>query len=359
MNLCQISRPDPTQRNLVINLNKPKNISSQKAVTKVKHLFAVRKAGHAGTLDPIATGVLIVCLNEATKITRFISDLDKEYMVRLKLGERTDTYDLTGKIIGKTDFSLIKETDIHKVLNNFKGRIKQTPPMHSAIKIGGQPLYKLARLGMNIERPERTVNIYKIDLAFFNPPYLDLRISCSKGTYIRTLCDDIGNALGVGAHMVSLERTRIGRFRIEDSTSIDKVNCNKDACHSIDSAISHLQEIKLDEDSYYKAQNGMSIILSSEALAKVSNEHPPQPLPSREGITPPQPPLNLRGGEGGVMFPSPLAGEPARQIRSDGGKGEGGLSGINQYVRLKSPENILFGIGRVEKNRVVIERLLN
>jgi tRNA pseudouridine55 synthase len=377
-----MSRPDPTQRNLVINLNKPKDISSQKAVTKVKHLFAVRKAGHAGTLDPIATGVLIVCLNEATKITRFISDLDKEYMARLKLGERTDTYDLTGKIIGKRDFSLIKETDIHKVLNNFTGRIKQTPPMYSAIKIGGQPLYKLARLGMNLERPERTVNIYKIDLAFFNPPYLDLKISCSKGTYIRTLCDDIGNALGVGAHMVSLERTRIGRFRIEDSTSIDKVNCNKDACHSIDSAISHLQEIKLDEDSYYKAQNGIPIILSSEALAKVSNEHPPQPLPSylltdlpspaslceagraREGNTP----LHLdtsrnRPSQEGIV-PSPLAvmtrrGEPARQIRSDGGKGEGGLYGINQYVRLKSPENILFGIGRVKKNRVVIERLLN
>ncbi len=290
--------------NLVINLNKPKDISSQKAVTKVKHLFAVGKAGHAGTLDPIATGVLIVCLNEATKITRFISDLDKEYIVRLKLGERTDTYDLTGKIVEKKDYFLIKEADIHNVLNNFTGRIKQTPPMYSAIKIGGQPLYKFARMGMNIDRPQRTINIHKIDLAFFNPPYLDLKISCSKGTYIRTLCDDIGNALGVGAHMVSLERTRIGRFRIEDSASIDKLNCNKDACHSIDSAISHLHEIILDEDSYQKARNGMPLT--------------PLYSPLLRG--------ELKGGE-------------------------------VQYLRLKDPENKLFGIGRLEDNRIKIERL--
>ena len=335
---------------VVINLNKPENISSQQAVIKVKRLFSAKKAGHAGTLDPIATGILIVCLNEATKITRFISDLDKEYIVRLKFGERTDTYDFTGKIVEKTDYFFINEADIHKVLKNFTGRIKQIPPMYSAIKIGGQPLYKLARLGMNIKRPERTIDIYKIDLLSFNLPYLDLKISCSKGTYIRTLCDDIGNALGVGAHMVSLERTRIGMFRIEDSASIEELTNKKDACYSIDSAISHLHEIILDEGSYYKAQNGMPIILSSEALAKVSNEHPPQPLPSREGITPPQPPLNLRGGEGGVMFPSPLAGE---------GKGEGGFPGMNQYVRLKSPENILFGIGKVEHNYIKIERLLN
>jgi tRNA pseudouridine55 synthase len=337
--------------NIVINLNKPKDISSQQAVIKVKRLFSAKKAGHAGTLDPIATGILIVCLNEATKITRFISDLDKEYIVRLKFGERTDTYDLTGKIVEKTDYFFINEADIHKVLNNFTGRIKQIPPMYSAIKIGGQPLYKLARLGMNIKRPERTIDIYKLDLLSFNLPYLDLKISCSKGTYIRTLCDDIGNVLGVGAHMVSLERTRIGMFRIEDSASIEELNSKKDACHSIDSAISHLNEIILDEDSYHKAQNGIPIILSFEALAKVSNEHPPQPLPSylltdlpsREGNTP------LHPSQEGIV-PSPLAGE---------GKGEGGFSAINQYVRLKSPENILFGIGKVENNYIKIERILS
>jgi len=282
--------------NIVINFDKPKNITSQQAVSKVKKLFAAGKAGHAGTLDPIATGVLIICLNEATKITRFLADLDKEYVVRLKLGEKTDTYDSSGRIIEKTYCPVLKETDVHDVLNNFVGRIKQVPPMYSAIKFEGKPLYKLARMGINIERPERIIHIYEMDLMRFKFPYLDLRVLCSKGTYIRTLCDDIGNALGVGAHMVSLERTRIGTFEIKDSASINNL---KNACHSIDSAISHLPEIILDENSYHKARNGMPIKTDNK------NYH------------------------------------------------------INQYIRLKSPEKVLFGIGMIEGNNVGIERLLN
>ncbi len=125
--------------NIVINLNKPQDVSSQQAARKVKQLLAARKAGHAGTLDPIATGVLLVCLNEATKITRFLSDLDKEYVVRMKLGERTDTYDATGKVIEKADYQTVTEADIRRILTNFTGLIKQTPPMYSAVKIGGRP----------------------------------------------------------------------------------------------------------------------------------------------------------------------------------------------------------------------------
>src|SRR4030043_105960 len=183
--------------NLVINLNKPKDISSQQAVIKVKKIFAVRKAGHAGTHDPIATGVLIVCLNEATKITRYLSDLDKEYMVKVKLGERTDTFDLTGRLLEKKDPFLLSKKDVQNVLKIFIGQIKQTPPMFSAIKIKGQPLYNLARRGIEIKRPERLIHIFGLDLIGFALPYLDLAIRCSKGTYIRTLCDDIGKALGV------------------------------------------------------------------------------------------------------------------------------------------------------------------
>jgi len=304
---------------IAINLNKPKDISSQRAVIKVKQLFAARKAGHAGTLDPIATGVLVVCLNEATKITGFLSDLDKEYIVRLKLGERTDTYDLTGRMVEKRDCFSLKEADIHQILNNFVGQIKQTPPMYSAIKIGGQPLYKLARRGINIKVPEKTINIYGIELRGFDQPYLDLKVSCSKGTYIRTLCDDIGRALGVGAHMVFLERTRAGSFRIEDSASIEELKNRfrwdsaraEDTCHSIDSAISHLKEIIIDEDSYHKAKNGLPIIITKIPLHS----------------------LLLREGRRGLQ--------------------------INQYVRLKGPENNLFGIGKVECGRIKIERLLN
>jgi len=286
---------------VVINLNKPKDISSQQAVIKAKKLFAARKAGHAGTLDPIATGVLIICLNQATKITRFLSDLDKEYMVRLKLGERTDTCDLTGRLLETRNCLSLKEGDIHRVLKNFIGQIKQIPPMYSAIKVKGQPLYKLARMGMEVGRPERVIHIYEIKLIRFDQPYLDLKISCSKGTYIRTLCDDIGKVLEVGAHMISLERTRVGNFRIEDSASIEDLRCGKDTMHSVDSALSHLDEIILDEESYHKAKNGMPVIM----------------------IT---------------------ANVPIKQIK--------------QYVRLKSPENNLFAIGRVEQNRITMERLL-
>ena len=285
---------------VVINLNKPKDISSQQVVTKVKKLFGARKAGHAGTLDPIATGVLVICLNQATKISRFLLDLDKEYVVRMKLGEKTDTGDLTGKVLEKRNSLAVKEQDICGVLKNFVGQIKQIPPMYSAIKVRGQPLYKLARMGIEIERPERAINVYQIDLIYFNQPYLDLKVSCSKGTYIRTLCEDIGKALNVGAHMISLARTRIGCFRIEDSVSLDKVRCENNAVYSIDSSLSHLSEVILNEESYHKAKNGTPVIMVT-------------------------------------------ANFPIKQ----------------KYVRLKNPENKLFAIGKLGQNRITMERLLN
>ena len=298
---------------IIINIDKPEDISSHQAVIKVKRLFAAKKAGHAGTLDPIATGVLIVCLNEATKITRFLSDLNKEYIVRLKLGERTDTYDSTGRLIEKRDCGAVKESDLQEILKNFTGRIKQTPPMYSAVKIDGRPLYKLARKGIEIERPERDIHIYKIDPLSFQQPYLDLRVNCSKGTYIRTLCDDIGNALGSGAHMTSLKRTRVGDFRIEDSVSMDEFRQINFACCSIDSALSHLDEIILDEASYRRARNGMPI------------------------------PLLMNNSDS--IFAKENRGMPNNLY-------------IDQYVRLKTPANILFGIGRKEGHNIKIERLL-
>jgi len=269
-------------------------------VIKVKKLFGARRAGHAGTLDPIATGVLIVCLNEATKISRFLLDQDKEYIVRMKLGERTDTGDLTGIVLEKRNPYALKEMDIECVLKNFVGQIKQIPPMYSAIKIKGQPLYKLARMGMEISRPERVISIYQNEIIHFDQPYLDLKISCSKGTYIRTLCDDIGKALNVGAHVVSLKRTRSGGFRIEDSASLDELQFKSNAICSIDAALLHLSEVILDEDSCDKARNGMPVIMITANLLT-----------------------------------------------------------IQKYVRLKDPENRLFAIGRLEQNGIRVERLLN
>ena len=289
---------------VVINLNKPRDISSQQAVLRVKQLFHAKKAGHAGTLDPIATGVLITCLNQATKVSRFLSDLDKEYIVGIKLGERTDTGDLTGRILEKKNSLMLEETDIFNLLKNFVGQIKQIPPMFSAIKIQGQPLYKLARMGIEIQRPERLIEIYGIDLIRFDQPYLDLKISCSKGTYIRTLCDDIGKALHVGAHMISLKRTKVGNFRIEDSASLGELKHAKNAVYAMDSAISHLKEIILDEESYQKAKNGMPVITITAILSAKHIKH-------------------------------------------------------YVYVRLKGPENNLFAIGKLEQDTITVERLLN
>ena len=301
--------------NSIINLDKPAHITSQQAVVKVKRLLSAKKAGHAGTLDPIATGVLIVCLNEATKITRFLADLEKEYIAQLKLGERTDTYDSTGKIVEKKDIGVLYAEDIHEVLSRFKGCIQQIPPMYSAVKIGGEPLYKLARKGISIERPERSVHIYQLELLSFHHPYVNVSVTCSKGTYIRTLCEDIGNALGTGAHMTALKRTRVGNFRIEDAVSIAELPDKKNIFCSMDEALSHLKEIILDHDSWLKAKNGMPVDI----------------------------PRNVTGtpfdGANKDICDTPLRD--------------------SEYVRLKNPAHVLFGIGILGSNSLKVERLFN
>jgi tRNA pseudouridine55 synthase len=248
--------------NVVINLNKPKGISSQQAVTRVKRITGVRKAGHAGTLDPMATGVLLVCTGEATKITRFLSDLDKEYLTVMKLGEKTDTYDSEGTVVQRSEgFSLVKE-DIEKVLEGFRGIITQTPPMFSALKVGGQPLYALARRGIIVERAGREITIHGMEITGFNLPFVEMKISCSKGTYVRSLCNDIGEALGTGAHITDLQRTRTGEFRIEDSVTLEDLEKSPaagDAFVSIDEALVHLREMSLDERDFSRAKNGLSV----------------------------------------------------------------------------------------------------
>jgi tRNA pseudouridine55 synthase len=301
--------------NSIINLDKPAHITSQQAVVKVKRLLSAKKAGHAGTLDPIATGVLIVCLNEATKITRFLSDLEKEYIAQLKLGERTDTYDSTGKIVEKKDPGVLYAEDIHEVLSRFKGCIQQIPPMYSAVKIGGEPLYKLARKGISIERSERSVHIYQLELLSFHHPYVNVSVTCSKGTYIRTLCEDIGNALGTGAHMTALKRTRVGNFRIEDAVSIVELPDKKNIFCSMDEAISHLKEIILDHDSWLKAKNGMPVDI----------------------------PRNVTGNPFDEANKD-ICDTPLRD---------------SEFVRMKNPARVLFGIGILGNNSLKVDRLFN
>ena len=248
-------------RNRIINLNKPSGITSHQAVARARRILAAKKAGHAGTLDPLATGVLLVCLDEATKVSRFFMDMDKKYRARVKLGERTDTYDSQGRVIEQRDASFVKETDLHAAVRMFRGRIRQKPPMYSAVKIGGETLYKLARKGIEIDRPDRTVEIYEIAVRNPDIPFFDLEVSCSKGTYIRTLCEDIGNSIGTGAHLVALERVSTGIFELKDAATFDDLEradfgAAGKSHYSIDDALTGLKEIVLQADDYERAKNG-------------------------------------------------------------------------------------------------------
>jgi tRNA pseudouridine55 synthase len=199
----------------------------------------------------MATGLLLVCVNRATRIASYFSDLDKEYRAVMKLGEATDTQDADGQVISRCDSVDVDETYIRETLESFEGNILQQPPMFSALKHKGKPLYKLARNGIEIERKPREVRIEYIKLLDINLPYVTFKTLCSKGTYIRTLCDDIGRKLGTGAHLYELERTGIGQYRIDDSLSFDELESiiqgeqiNK-GIYTMDEALSWLPEFEI------------------------------------------------------------------------------------------------------------------
>ena len=201
-------------------LDKPLGLTSNAALQKAKRLYGAAKAGHAGTLDPLASGLLLVLFGEATKFAGPLLDADKEYLATLKLGARTSTGDAEGAILQSREISFSKET-LGAVLERFRGEIDQVPPMHSALKHKGTPLYRLARRGEEVERAPRRVRISELELINFQAENLVLRVVCSKGTYIRVLAEDIGEALGCGAHLGGLRRTASGRFRIEQAATLE------------------------------------------------------------------------------------------------------------------------------------------
>ena len=207
----------------VLNLNKPPNLTSRQAVDWVKRILDVKKAGHGGTLDPDATGVLLICLGDGTKLFEALQVGTKEYEGTLILGITTDTLDANGQIIKTADTSQITTDQIRSVCQQFVGEIEQMPPMFSAVKHKGKPLYKLARRGIEVERRLRRVFIESIELLLCNIPEVRFRVVCSKGTYIRVLAADIGAALGCGAHLSELTRTRSGVFKIEGAHTLDSL----------------------------------------------------------------------------------------------------------------------------------------
>ena len=213
----------PSELNGIVVVDKPEGISSAGIVARVKKLFKARKVGHAGTLDPLATGVLICCLNRATRLSRFLLTGDKTYEADLVLGTVTDTQDATGTIVEQHALGDITEDRIRTVIAGFIGTITQVPPVYSALKHKGTPLYKLARRGKAVEKPGRSVRINQLEILAINMPVVRFVVSCSSGTYIRTLCADIGRTLGCGGHLKRLRRTVSSGFSIEKAWALDQL----------------------------------------------------------------------------------------------------------------------------------------
>lgn len=216
--------------NGVLNIFKPKGMSSFDAVRIVKKVAGTGKVGHTGTLDPEATGVLPICIGRATKIIDYIMDSEKIYEVTFKLGIRTTTYDLEGEVLEEKDCNHLTDVEILQAVNSFIGEYSQVPPMYSALKQNGVRLYELARKGIEVEREGRLITIYNIEDIKINNPYISMKVSCSKGTYIRSLCYDIGEKLGVFATMTELNRAKTSVFSQEESININdltKENINE------------------------------------------------------------------------------------------------------------------------------------
>ncbi len=214
--------------NGIINVYKEAGFTSHDVVAKMRGICGQKKIGHTGTLDPEATGVLPVCLGNGTKLCDMLADRNKEYVAGLLLGVSTDTQDITGQVLEQKEVTSTEE-QVRQVIAGFQGDYLQVPPMYSALKVNGKKLYELARAGKEVERQARPVKILEIEILEMNLPRVTMRVACSKGTYIRTLCDDIGTALGCGGTMEMLKRTRVGEFGIHEALTLAQLQELKDA----------------------------------------------------------------------------------------------------------------------------------
>ena len=254
----------------ILNIDKPSGRTSYRVVALVKRLSGERRVGHAGTLDPLATGVLPVCLGQATRIVEFLANATKTYRAEIELGITTDTYDASGIIIQQEDPSSIRREQVERALASFRGVIMQTPPMYSAIKHQGKKLYELARAGITVERKSRPTTIHKLDIVGFQSPLVTIEVECGKGTYIRSLAHDLGQILGCGASLKSLVRLRYGPFDIENAVSIPHL---EDAFHGghwehlvypLDFVLSTWPAVVVDEATEEIIRNGAPVALPLE-----------------------------------------------------------------------------------------------
>ena len=255
-------------------LDKPLGPSSNAVLQEAKRLLAAKKAGHGGTLDPLASGLLLLLFGEATKFAGLLLDQDKEYLASLKLGETTATGDAEGEVLEKKAVA-VSQSFLEDVLERFRGEIEQLPPMHSALKRDGVPLYRLARQGKEVERPSRRIRILELEQVSFESARLDLRVRCSKGTYIRTLAEDIGAALGTGAHLGGLRRTASGRFRVEDAVTLEALRQFSPAARSarllpLTALVEGMPRVALDAGAEVRLRNGQALEISGLAEGVVA-----------------------------------------------------------------------------------------
>jgi tRNA pseudouridine55 synthase len=254
-------------------LDKPSGLTSNKCLQQVKHLLRAAKAGHTGALDPLASGVLPLCFGEATKVSQFLLDSDKVYRATVKLGVTTTTGDSEGEVLATTSVPVFSTAEIEATLGKFRGVITQQPSVYSALKQNGVPLYKLARAGKEIEPKFRDVTIYKLELLAFAGDVLEIEVSCSKGTYVRTLAEDIGKALGTGAHITALRRLKAGPFALDSSLTLAEMEALADAgtldarLIPLDRAISHLPSVQLDAEQARCLRQGKTVQVNEAAVA--------------------------------------------------------------------------------------------
>jgi tRNA pseudouridine55 synthase len=260
----------------ILNINKPPGVTSFHVVSRVRRLTGIRKIGHAGTLDPMASGVLPICIGRATRMVEYLLDQPKTYRGRIRFGVATDTYDSEGQVTAERDASALEGQAVEWTLGRFAGDIDQVPPMYSALKRDGRPLYEYAREGKRIDLPPRPVRVYSIELIDFEAPYAEIAVECGRGFYVRSLAHDLGEALGCGAHLAELTRTRSGPFSLEEATPLNALEAEtspgswEQNLFATDRAVERLPAMILGEANSFETRHGRPISFTSEAEPEVS-----------------------------------------------------------------------------------------
>jgi tRNA pseudouridine55 synthase len=272
----------------ILLLDKPRDLTSNEALQRVKRLYQAAKAGHTGSLDPLATGLLPLCLGGATKFSTYLLDADKRYRVGVRLGQTTTTGDAEGEMLATATTEGLDEERVRAALSGFLGEIEQLPPMYSAVKHQGQRLYKLARQGIEVERTPRTVVIYALELRALHLPEVELDVHCSKGTYVRTLAEDIGAALGCGGHVIALRRTGVGPY-VEPEVpfvTLDEIErlarSEEEGFRELDalllpleSALGHWPAVRLSEDAAFYLRQGQAVLVPQAPTEGLVRLHDP------------------------------------------------------------------------------------